>query len=88
MVQKKKNTNGLNENENTQATSYQCAMSDEVFRAIGKTWKHMDQINKTDINEISISYVNEKNQLNFSMSCIDLDHGIFVTQDLLYWQYV
>ena len=30
----------------------------------------MDQINTTDINDISISYVHEKqNQLNFSVSC-------------------
>ena len=34
-------------------------MSDEVFRAIGKKLNNMDQINKTDISDISISYVPE-----------------------------
>ena len=43
----------------------------------------MDQIDKTDINNISSSYVHEKNQINFSMSCIYLEHEIFVIQDLL-----
>ena len=48
-----------------------------------KVKKNMDQINKADINNISISYLHEKNQLYFSMSLICLDYEIFVMQNLL-----
>ena len=41
----------------------------------------MDQIIKTDINDISISYVHEKNQLDLSMTCISIMR-FFVVQDL------
>ena len=39
------------------ATLDQCAGSDEVFRAIGKSKNRMDQIDKTNINDKSSSYV-------------------------------
>ena len=39
------------------ATLDQCAGSDEVFRAIGKSKNSMDQIDKTNINDKSRSYV-------------------------------
>ena len=58
-------------------------VSDKVFRAIHveKVKKSMDQIDKTDINDIGIWYVHEKkNQPNFSMSCIYRDCAIFVMQ--------
>ena len=42
----------------------------------------MDQFNKTDINDISISYVYEIKS-TFSMSCIYIDYKIFVMQGLL-----
>ena len=58
-------------------------ISDEVFRAIGKKLNNMDQINKTDISNISISYVHEKNQPNFPKSCIYLDYENVLKQDLL-----
>ena len=43
----------------------------------------MDQMNKTDINDISILYFAEKYQLNFSISYTYLDYDIIVMQDLL-----
>ena len=43
----------------------------------------MDQINKPDINDISIIRSREQNQLDFSMSGIYLNYKIFVMQDLL-----
>ena len=47
----------LAKNENIHATSDQCAVSDEVFRAMGKkVKKNMDQIIKTDTNDISSSF--------------------------------
>ena len=49
----------LAKNDNIHATSDQCAVSDEVFRAMGKKSKkkkNMDQINKTDTNDISSSF--------------------------------
>ena len=49
---------------------------------LGKSWKNMDQINKTDISDI-ISYIHETNQPNHSISCIYLDYENFVMQDLL-----
>ena len=55
-------------------------MSDEVLRAIGK---NMDQINKTAINDISISCAHENNHPYFAVSCIYLDDEIFVMKDLL-----
>ena len=42
----------------------------------------MDQINKTDISDISISYVHKK-QLDFLIICIYLDYENFAMQDLL-----
>ena len=68
----------LTKNENIQGTSNQCAMLDEVFRAIGKTWTIMDQINKTDINEISISYVTKKINL-ISQWVVFLSRKIYFT---------
>ena len=61
-----------------------CFMSDQVFRAIGKKVKrNMDHINKTDINDISISYVHKKiNLISKSMSYIHLDYDMFVMEDL------
>ena len=53
MVEKK----NLSKNENIHATPDQCAVSDEVFRAMGKSIKkNLDQINKTDTNDISSSF--------------------------------
>ena len=43
----------------------------------------MDRINKIDINDISIWYVYQINQLNFWTSRIYLDYETFVMQDLL-----
>ena len=37
-----------------------CHMPDEVFTAIGKKEKNMDEIDKTDIIDIRISYVLEQ----------------------------
>ena len=45
------------------ATQDQCAGSDEVFKAIGKNKNNMDQIDKTNINDTSSSYV----KINFQL---------------------
>ena len=50
----------LNKNENIQATTDQWATCQmKSSEPLGKGWKNMDQINKTDINDI-ISYIHEK----------------------------
>ena len=73
----------LNKNENIQATTDQWATCQmKSSEPLGKGWKNMDQINKTDISDI-ISYIYEKNQPNYSISCIYLDYKNFVMQDLL-----
>ena len=61
MVKNKKYQWPLTKNENIQATSDQCATCQMKSSELqGKVHDIMDQINKTDINDISISYVHEK----------------------------
>ena len=60
MVQKKKCQWSLTKNENIQATTDQWATCQmKSSEPLGKGWKNMDQINKTDISDI-ISYVHEE----------------------------
>ena len=52
---------GLTKNENIQATSDQCATCQmKSSEPLGKKYKNMDQMNKTNINDTNLSYVHEK----------------------------
>ena len=60
--------------------------ADEVSRAIAKKGKNsMDQINKTNINDIKISYVKVNVELitSFSRNCIYVAYDIFVRQNMV-----